>query len=52
MIKLNIYLCSRPVKKIFDMFGFDLIDVVPQKFSGGSMRYVISRKNDIKLKKV
>ena len=40
------------VKKIFDMFGFDLIDVVPQNTHGGSMRYVIGRKDKIKLKKV
>ena len=39
------------VKKIFDMFGFDLIDVVPQNTHGGSMRYVISRKDEHKIKK-
>ncbi len=33
------------IKKIFNMFGFDLIDVAPQKTHGGSLRYVIGRKN-------
>jgi len=33
------------VKKIFNLFDFDLIDVQPQKTHGGSMRYVIGRKN-------
>ena len=34
------------VKKIFNLFDFELIDVVPQSTHGGSMRYVISRKNE------
>ena len=33
------------VQKIFYNFGFDLIDVYPQTTHGGSMRYVIARKN-------
>ena len=33
------------VKKIFEKFDFDLIDVQPQIVHGGSMRYVIARKN-------
>ena len=33
------------VKSIFNSFGFDLINAVPQKTHGGSMRYVIARKN-------
>ena len=33
------------VKKIFDLFDFELIDVLPQITHGGSMRYVIGRKN-------
>ena len=36
------------VKKIFNLFGFYLIDVIPQKTHGGSMRYVISRNNKVK----
>ena len=37
------------VMKIFNIFGFDLINVLPQKTHGGSMRYVICRKNSYKI---
>ena len=33
------------VKKVFNLFNFELIDVQPQITHGGSMRYVIGRKN-------
>ena len=33
------------VSKIFDLFDFELIDVLPQTTHGGSMRYIIGRKN-------
>ena len=33
------------VKKIFELFDFQLIDAIPQPTHGGSMRYVIGRKN-------
>ena len=33
------------VKSIFNSFGFDLINALPQKTHGGSMRYVVARKN-------
>ena len=39
------------IKKIFNLFGFDLINVVPQTTHGGSMRYVIGRKNIHQIKK-
>lgn len=39
------------VQQIFREKGFDLIDVAPQKTHGGSMRYVIARKNKYKIKK-
>lgn len=32
------------IKKIFDMFDMELIDLIKQETHGGSMRYVISRK--------
>ena len=32
------------VKKIFNMYNFELINAVPQLTHGGSMRYVIARK--------
>ena len=39
------------IKKIFELFDFDLIDAFPQKTHGGSMRYVIGRKNKHKISK-
>ncbi len=32
------------IKKIFDLYNFELIDVLPQPTHGGSMRYVVGRK--------
>ena len=40
------------VKAIFNKNGFDLINVTPQKTHGGSMRYTIARKIDLRQKKV
>ena len=34
------------VKKIFNKYNFDLVNILPQITHGGSMRYVISRKNE------
>lgn len=39
------------VKNIFEPFGFDLIDALPQKTHGGSMRYVLARKGSLKIRK-
>ena len=39
------------VKKIFDLYNFELINTIPQKTHGGSMRYVIARKGIYKIKK-
>ena len=39
------------VKKIFNLHNFELINIVPQKTHGGSMRYVIARKGIYKTKK-
>ena len=33
------------IKKIFNLFDFELIDAIPQTTHGGSIRYVIGRKN-------
>ena len=33
------------ISKIFDLFDFELIDVLPQTTHGGSMRYISGRKN-------
>ena len=38
------------IKKIFELCGFDLIDVIPQITHGGSMRYVVARKNQHQIK--
>jgi methylation protein EvaC len=37
------------VKKIFDLFDMELIDLIKQKTHGGSMRYIISRKKEKKI---
>jgi methylation protein EvaC len=39
------------VKKIFSLFDMELIDIFPQVTHGGSMRYVIGRKNIHKINK-
>ena len=39
------------IKKIFNLFDFDLIDAIPQSSHGGSMRYIIGRKNNHKINK-
>ena len=39
------------VKKVFELFNFELNDVIPQQTHGGSMRYVVSRKNANKVSK-
>ena len=33
------------IKKIFELFNFKLVDVLPQITHGGSMRYIVKRKN-------
>ena len=35
------------VKKIFDLYNFELINTVPQKTHGGSMRYVNCTKRHL-----
>ena len=37
------------VKKIFNLFNFELIDAIPQITHGGSIRYVVGRKNKHKI---
>ena len=34
------------VKKVFSLFDLELIDVLPQETHGGSMRYIVGRKNE------
>ena len=42
----HIYMFSlSSIQKLYDLFGFELIDALPQKTHGGSMRYIIKRKN-------
>ena len=40
------------IKKIFNLFDFELIDAIPQKTHGGSMRYVVGRKIHKKTKRL
>ena len=37
------------VNKIFALFDFELIDVLPQETHGGSIRYIVGRKNKHKI---
>jgi methylation protein EvaC len=37
------------VKKIFDLYDFEIVDALPQVTHGGSMRYFIKRKNQGKI---
>ena len=47
----HIYMFSvNSIKKIFNLFNLDLINVIPQKTHGGSMRYVIGRRGIHKTK--
>ena len=39
------------IKKIFNLFDFELIDAIPQITHGGSIRYVVGRKNIHKINK-
>ena len=49
----QIYMFSvTSVQKIFNLFNFELIDIQKQKTHGGSMRYVIGRKGEYKVKKI
>ena len=42
----HIYMFSvSSIKKIFNLYDFELIDALPQTTHGGSMRYIIKRKN-------
>ena len=42
----HIYMFSvSSIQKIFNRFDMELIDVYPQETHGGSMRYVVARKN-------
>lgn len=45
----HIYMFSATsVQKIYQRFGFELIDAIPQKTHGGSLRYIIKRKDKAK----
>ena len=39
------------IKKVFAKYNFELIDIIPQKTHGGSMRYVVGRKNSSQISK-
>ena len=37
------------IKKVFSRYGYELIDIIPQKTHGGSMRYVVGRSKEHKI---
>ena len=39
------------IKKIYKIFGFKLIDAIPQPTHGGSMRYILKREGSQKISK-
>ena len=48
----HIYIFSASsISKIFQLYDFELVDVLPQQTHGGSMRYVVQRKNSKKKSK-
>ncbi len=48
----HIYMFSlNSIKKIFKIYNFELIDVLPQPTHGGSMRYVIARLGEYSISK-
>ena len=48
----HIYMFSvSSIKKVFDLYDFDLIDVISQPTHGGSMRYILSRKKENNINK-
>lgn len=48
----HIYMFSiNSIMKIFDLYDFQLTDVIPQNTHGGSIRYIISRKTKNNIKK-
>jgi hypothetical protein len=48
----HIYMFSiTSIQKIFKLFDFELIDVLPQVTHGGSMRYIVGRKNQRNINK-
>ncbi len=49
----HIYIFSAiAVEKIFNIYNFELIDLIPQITHGGSMRYVVARKNEYSKSKI
>ena len=48
----HIYMFSASsIQKIYNKFGYKLIDVIPQKTHGGSLRYVIKKDTNQKISK-
>ena len=48
----HIYMFSASsVQKIYKKYGYKLIDAIPQKTHGGSLRYVIKKDNNQKISK-
>ena len=50
--KFHIYIFSlTSIKKIYEKFGFELVDAYHQITHGGSMRYILKRKKNFKKSK-
>jgi SAM-dependent methyltransferase len=48
----HIYMFSASsIQKIYELYGYKLIDAIPQKTHGGSMRYIIKRNKNQKISK-
>ena len=48
----HIYMFSlSSIEKIYNIYGFELIDAIPQKTHGGSMRYILKKINKDNKKK-
>ena len=48
----HVYMFSlHSIQKIYKLFGFELIDAMQQDTHGGSMRYILKRKNEEKKSK-
>ena len=49
----HVYIFSAiSIKNIFEKYGFELINLLPQSTHGGSMRYVLTKKGSYKAEKI
>ena len=49
----HVYIFSAiSIKNIFEKYGFELINLLPQSVHGGSMRYILAKKGSYKAEKI